>query len=132
MAKVTVAGQAVVITSGVKLEDIKTIAKYRPDALVLKGGKDDKEEIFRVGVTEGNGSINQFGASFGQETRDANKLAIITTETDYKGADIVEHVADEYGAALTNLNKLEATIPGVLEAIKAERDTIKGAITVAQ
>ena len=87
MAKVTVAGQAVVITSGVKLEDIKTIAKYRPDALVLKGGKDDKEEIFRVGVTEGKGSINQYGASFGQETRDEKKLAIITTETDYKGAD---------------------------------------------
>ena len=43
-------GQAIVVVSDVKLEDIKKIEKYRPDALVLKGGEDNKEEIFRIGT----------------------------------------------------------------------------------
>lgn len=40
MAKITIAGDAVVITSSLKLDDIKTIAKYRPKALTLMGGDD--------------------------------------------------------------------------------------------
>ena len=40
MAKITIAGDAAVVTSAMKLEDIKTIEKYRPKELVLKGGED--------------------------------------------------------------------------------------------
>ena len=40
MAKIVIAGDAVVVTSAMKLEDIKTIEKYRPKELVLKGGED--------------------------------------------------------------------------------------------
>ena len=43
MAKIVIAGDAVVVTSAMKLEDIKTIEKYRPKELVLKGGEDGKE-----------------------------------------------------------------------------------------
>ena len=46
MAKITIAGDAAVVTSAMKLEDIKTIEKYRPKELVLKGGEDGKEPIF--------------------------------------------------------------------------------------
>ena len=35
MAKITIAGDAVVITSTQKLEDIKLLEKYRPKALCL-------------------------------------------------------------------------------------------------
>ena len=55
MAKVVIAGDAVVITSSMKLEDLLTIAKYRPDALVLKGGEDNKEVIFRVAANKKGG-----------------------------------------------------------------------------
>ena len=75
MAKITIAGDAAVVTSAMKLEDIKTIEKYRPKELVLKGGEDGKEPIFAVGTTNGAGNINAFGASFGAETRDDEKLA---------------------------------------------------------
>ena len=78
MAKITIAGDAAVVTSAMKLEDIKTIEKYRPKELVLKGGEDGKEPIFAVGTTNGAGNINAFGASFGDETRDDEKLACIT------------------------------------------------------
>ena len=58
MAKVKTMGQAIVVVSEVKLDDIKKIEKYRPEALVLKGGEDGKEEIFRIGT--GAGKINTY------------------------------------------------------------------------
>lgn len=134
MAKVTISGDAVVITSAVKLEDYKKVKKYRPNALVLMGGEDGKEPIFRVGVLpNGAGSIGKYGAEFAKETRDEEKLACITMLfTGSSEANIKEAVADEIGAAVLNLNKLEATIPGVLEEIAAAKAQILESITVAQ
>ena len=129
MAKVVSVGQAVVITSEVKLEDIKKIQKYRSEALVLKGGEDNKEEIFRIGI--GDGKIGTYGASFGEATRDDEKLATITMTTNYNGDDIKGFIADELGVALTNLGKLEKTLPAVLDSIDKERAAIMDGITIA-
>ena len=129
MAKVKTMGQAVVVVSEVKLDDIKKIEKYRPEALILKGGEDGKEEIFRIGT--GAGKINTYGASFGEATRDDDKFATITMTTTYNGDDIKGFIADELGAALTTLGKLEKTIPAVIAAINKEREDIMAGITVA-
>ena len=111
MAKIVIAGEAVVVTSAIKLEDLRKVAKYRPDALVLKGGEDGKEPIFRIGVCSGTGKINKYGAEFGAETHDDAKLATITLVTDALEGDIREAVAEAIGASILNLNKLEETIP---------------------
>ena len=132
MAKVVVAGEAVVITSSLKLEDIKNIAKYRPGELTLKGGENGKEPIFAIGVTTGAGSINQNGASFGREASDGSKLATITMIAEgQKPGNIKEWVADTLGGALVNLNALEAKLPEVLDAIAAQKATVMANITVA-
>lgn len=131
MAKIIVAGDAVVITSAMKLEDLRTIAKYRPEALVLKE-KEDMEPIFAIGVAEGHGHINKYGAVFGAETRDEDKLATITVVANVpRDADIKEFITDELGFALINLNKLEETLPDVLTKIKEEKKSIMDSITVA-
>lgn len=130
MAKIVIAGQAIVVTSEMALEDLKTIKKYRPDALILKGGEDGKEPVFAIGI--GDGEISTFGASFCEATRDDAKKATLTMVTAYDGEDIAEYVSDKIGAALMNLNKLEATLPAVLEEIAAEKATIKRNIIVAQ
>lgn len=132
MAKITVTGSAVVITSAVKYEDIEKVQKYRPDALTLKN--EEKEPVFRIGVTDrGPGGIDKYGASFGGHTFDENRLATITLMT--IGGDTAEEIkdaiADKYGAALLSINKIEATLPTVIDEINAERDLIRGAITVA-
>ena len=133
MAKITIAGDAVVVTSTRKLEDIKTIAKYRPKALTLMGGEDGKEPVFAIGVTDGAGNINAVGASFGRESYDDNKLACVTMFT---GAavtgDAKEWVADHLGSAIISLNKLEQTLPAVLAEIAAEKAQVMSNITVAQ
>ena len=116
-----------------KLEDIKTIAKYRPKALTLMGGEDGKEPVFAVGITNGTGNINSVGASFGRETNDEEKLASITLVNNCAcGADVKECVAEDIGPIVMNLNKVEAAIPAVLEEIAAEKAAILANISVAQ
>ena len=133
MARITIAGDAVVVTSALKLEDIKTIAKYRPNELILKGGEDGKEPIFGIGVTSGCGSINEVGASFGRESHDEDKLATITmcTGSDVTG-DVKEWVADHIGGAIIKLNKLEEKLPAVLAEIADEKAAVMSNISVAQ
>ncbi len=133
MAKIVIAGDAVVVTSAIKYEDLLTVKKYRPDALILKGGEDGKEPIFGVNVTNGGvGEINQYGATFGMATRDDEKLATLTMLATGVAADIENFVADKIGGALINLNKLEATLPNVIAEINAEKKAVLEAITVAK
>lgn len=133
MAKVAIVGEAVVITSSVKMEDLKKVEKYRPEALTLYGGEDGKEPIYKIGTTgKTSGSINGIGAEFGGETHDENKYATITLCNAGAGSDVRTEVAEKYGAAILKLNKLEANIPAVLAEIDAERATVLENITVVQ
>lgn len=134
MAKITIAGDAVVVTSAMKLEDLRTISKYRPNALTLMGGEDGKEPIFAISVIKnGVGEINKYGASFGSETHDDEKLATITmTACGIAEGDIREVVADYIGSAIINLINLEETLPAVIAEIAAEKAAVMDSITVAQ
>ena len=129
MAKITVVGNAVVITSSMKLEDLKTIKKYRPDALILKD--DDGDPVYAIGVGP-TGNLNSCGAEFSGATHDEEKLATITMAyTGSEDADVKEVVAEQVGASIITLNKLEATLPAVLEEIATEKAAILETITVA-
>lgn len=134
MAKISIAGNAAVITSAIKLEDYKTIAKYRPSALVLMGGEEeDKIPVFMIGISDsGEGCINNNGALFSHATRDDAKLATVTMVINGVDdeEDIKEFVADELGNALMNLNALEAKLPEVLDEITVERANVLDSITV--
>lgn len=134
MAKVVIAGDAVVVTSAMKLEDLMTIAKYRPKALVLKGGEDNKEKLFAVSANKkGVGEINKYGATFGSESHDDAKLATITFGLCNSGdGDIKEQVADVIGSAIINLSALEETLPAVLDEIAEEKAAVMDSISVAQ
>lgn len=133
MAKVTIVGNAAVVTSTLKYEDIKTVAKYRPAELTLKGGEDGKEPVFAIAAKDGNGNINAFGACFGAATRDEDKFAQITLVVDANGdTDVKELIADQLGGALVNLAKLEEKLPAVIVEINAEKASVLECITVAQ
>lgn len=132
MAKIVIAGDAVVITSALKLEDIQTIQKYRPKELVLRGGEDGKEPIFAIGTTDDAGNINEYGASFGRTSHDEDKFATITMVIGGTTGDVKEWVADRIGGAIINLNKLEEKLPDVLAEIQAQKADVMSNITVAQ
>lgn len=133
MAKVTIAGRALVITSDLKLTDLETVRKYQPKALILMGGEDGKEPVFAVAAVRGSaGKIGNIGVEFGEETHDDAKLATMTLMVPSDVEDMKEYVADKYGAALMNLAKLETVLPAVVEAISAEKQSIMDSISVAQ
>ena len=105
MAKITIVGDAMVITSSKKLEDIKLLEKYRPKALCLYETNEDgkKEEVFKVGSTNGEGAINKYGASFASVTHDEEMLATITMPIPQGVADAIEYAAEKVGMAVINL-----------------------------
>lgn len=130
-ATVTIAGESVVITSNLTLDDIKLVEKYRPEALRLKGGEDGKETVFIVGVyRDRNGSINKNGAEFGSVSHDGTGRATITFPLPHVEGDIREAVADYIGSAILDLNKIEAAVPAVIEDILRERADVMSNISV--
>ena len=122
MAKITIVGNAVVVTSSLKFEDLVKVAKCKPAALHLKDEKGEKD-VFAIGVTDGVGSLTSVGVLFDGATRDDNGFATITMATRFEGSneEMKEAVADEFGGALASLAKLEATIPAVVEEINNAR-----------
>lgn len=134
MANVTIAGDAAVIKSSMKFEELKTIAKYRAKALTLMGGEDGKEEIFRVdvGCPGESGNINKYGAVFNGESLDGQGYATLTMSilgrpTD---KDVKDYIADALGEALINLNALEAKLPAVLGEIAAQKEQVLANVSV--
>lgn len=122
-------GEAVVITSAAKLEDIRKIEKYRPDALVVLGGEDGKEPIFAVGLSsKRSGSINSFSIDFGGCNEDG--FAQVTVSYCGPNENVKAHLADSIGPQLTMLGKLEESWPAVLAEIDADVDRIMASIEI--
>lgn len=131
MARINVIAKAVVVTSTLKIDEIKLVKKYRPEALTLFEGEGDKKEpVFCIGLTRGAGEINQYGVSFSENTPGDGKEAQATMILPDGISDVKEYVSDAIGRAVIKLNKLEATIPGIIEEIKAEKAEIEANITI--
>ena len=107
-AEAKVMGNACVITSTMKLEDLALVAKYRPDELKLyKDDNKEKGEIFAVALTQTSaGSLNKFGAVFGPTTA-ADGSATITLLIDPDEDDVAKMLEDKIGAGLLYLDKIE-------------------------
>lgn len=132
MAKVTIAGQAIVVTSTMKLSDLETIKKYRPEALTLYEGEGkEKEPVFAIGISSGNGNIGTYGAEFNRANAEGfaqlTMGVCVTPEEDVK-----DFVTEEIGRPLLKLNKLEETLASVVSEINAETAAIEQNITVVE
>lgn len=133
MAKVKIAGDAVIVTSDLKTEALKAIAKYRPEALTLMGGEENKTPIFCIVVKDGGvGDMNANGVTFTGTTRDDNKRATLTMTFANMGENVKDWAADKFGTAIERLNALEAKLPAVLEEIAAAKAKVCESITVAE
>lgn len=132
MARITIAGDAIIVTSSKSLQALKTLEEYRPKALRLvetdENGK--KEEIFRVETAAANGSINRNGATFVSETHDEAKLATITMHVPAGIEDVKDYAAKLVGKAVVRLNKVEAGIDAALAEVEAENAEVMANITV--
>ena len=132
MAKITIAGDSIVITSSKTLDAIKDLEKYRPKALRLYERDEDgnKSEVFRV-ASGNTGVINGNGAVFASVTHDDHKLATITMPIPAGTVNAVDYAAEKIGKAVTMLNKVEAQFDAAVEAVTAEKAAVRQLITVA-
>lgn len=129
MAKTKIFGDSIVITSSIKLADLKNVAKYAPTALTLMGGEDGKEPVFGICVSKtGPGFINGVGAGFAPATRDADGKATITMMIPASIEKAKEWVVEEFGGALMNLKALETALPAVIEKIAADKKAVEESI----
>ena len=131
MATVTISGNALVIKSAIKFEELKAVSKYRPEALKLReGGKPDGKVVFGVGFSEGDyGSLGEYGAAFNNKP-DASGAATITITVRDFGENPAETVADIFGGALVKLAEIEKALPKAVAEIAKQKEDVLKTITV--
>ena len=116
--RIKIAGNAVVLTSKLKLDTIKKLEKYVPGALVLVSTEDNEErEIFRV-ATGKTGSISKYGVSFA--TADKDGFATITTNIPEDVTDKKVYVKDNFATILLMLKDIEAVAETTLAEFEAD------------
>lgn len=133
MANLKIVGDAVILTSSAKLEDIKLLEKYNPDALRLyKVNEDGKKEVVFTVKTGIAGGINARGAIFCSVAPDGSGLATGTFEVPEGSTpeNVKEKVASLVGPGVINLNKVEEQIPDALAKVHAEKAAILESISV--
>jgi hypothetical protein len=120
--RIKIAGNAIVLTSKLKLDTIKKLEKYVPNALVLVSTeKDEETEIFRI-ATGKVGSVSKYGISFA--TADKNGFATITTNIPEDVTDKKEYVKDNYATILLMLKDIEAVANTTLAEFEADYEKL--------
>lgn len=130
-AKIIIVGNTVHVVSSKKLEDVKLLAKYRPNALSLKEGTGATErEIFHV-FTDGRdgGSIAPNGVIFSKATTKDGKALVTLTAPDGT-EDMKAWAEDEIGIAILLLKKVEAQFDNAIAEVKAEKDAVAASIEI--
>lgn len=128
-AKAHVIGGAIILSSDATPDQIKTLTKYRPNALKLVN-KESKDVEYVVAMSEsGLGSINNNGAVFSAHTNNDGK-ATITIGIPDNVDDGKAWFVDTLGKAMLNLQKVEAQFDAELESVLADREAVESAVTV--
>lgn len=129
-ATAVVTGSALVITSSATPEQLKTMKKYRPQALKLFDGEGSaKKEVFMVSIGPGAGFISKDGAVFSERTN-KNGKATITMDIPEDVADVKEWAADMLGVSILNLRKTEKQFAAMLADVQKEKEAVAAAIVV--
>ena len=126
--KIKISGDAFVLTSTIKEEEMALLKKNKPDALKIKD--EDGNDVFCVGYNTGRPSISAFGITFGGTTRDENKNLTLTCPIPAGTVSAKEYVADIVNGVKANVEKIEKKVATdytkVSEARKKLLDEIEG------
>lgn len=124
-----IAGSALVVTSTATPDELASLAKYRPDALVLTEGEgSEKREVFKVCTGNGAGSIGAFGAVFSSVTNNDGK-ATITMQIPADVKDRKEWAEEHIGLAILKLANVEGQFADALASVAEEKALVSAAIT---
>lgn len=127
MAKITVAGNALVITSKYSREEIKNVEKHAPQALTLLDEK--KTPYFKLSQN-GDGKVNKYGVSLNKTSN--NGKACTTIIIDQNEALTRDWVAEEYSVLVNNMKKVEDQIEEAMLAVREQIETARTSIEVIE
>ena len=133
MAKIVVVGDNLVITSARKVEEIELLKKYDSKALRLYETNEEtgkKDEVFRICMSAGDGSVSNCGICFAGPTHDENGYATVSMKIPADVTDIKGYVADTVGVAVTRLKQVEGQFDDALAKIRANRDEVLNTIQI--
>lgn len=139
MAKIIIAGDAVVITSSKTLEEIKTLEKYNPKALILAEADIDClgnpipgtfNEVFKVATSSDKSSVSQHGVVFNGTSRGGEGFATATVVIPEGVEDVNEYVMDTMGKAIIRLNVVEDSLSDAISEVVRDREAVKEHIVV--
>ena len=121
MATIKIVGEAVVLTSSLKLDDIKLVQKHQPKKLCLYEEDGDGKMVpcFRISTGDGEvkpSDVSEFGITFRKASREGG-YAQITCKVPEGDGEAKELVAEAFGAPLMGLIKLEDRLPDVVDDI---------------
>lgn len=131
--KIRILGTTMMVSTEVTLDQLKELEVRKPEALKLVEETDGKKrELFRVN-TGTDAFFGRLGATFTGITNNEPKVAMLTIDIAGKPENIgvKEYVADKYGAAILNLQKVEAQFKPALDTVAAERASLAGMIEIA-
>lgn len=137
MANIKILGNAAVLTSTLKVEDINKLARFKPEALKIIN-KETKDEIFAISFGHKlsigyKPSITSHGVSFTDKTEDGYAQTTITLPSGFENdEDKIEYVKSQYGYILLNLNELEDQAQKALNVTAAEFANMEKAITLVE
>lgn len=119
MAKLTLSGNAITVTTKITSEDFFKIKRHSPESLTIK---DDKENpIFKIDFGgQGKGSINNYGIVFDSVNEDDSMYLSVIDEGGFSECTAEEKkaiIVDQYAAPLVKINQMEMFLEGVLETL---------------
>lgn len=128
MSKTKICGNAVVITSALKAEEIRKVKKFTKSGLKLRDEKGN--EIFAIDFSAGyGGSISEHGVVYSEVNAEGYAQLSLLLDEHTPAENRAETILDNYAIALGNLNtlenyiretatELESTIAGISESIE--------------
>jgi hypothetical protein len=129
MSKVKIIGNAVVITSDLKVEEILKVKKFTKSGLKLRDEKGN--EIFAIDYRPGaNSSISEHGIVYGEVNTEGYAQVSLLMAEDVKPEDRMNVLLDDFAIALGNLNTLETYIREAATELEGTVETIKSSIEV--
>lgn len=129
MANIIIAGSSAVLKTSIKLETLKKLEKYAPEALCKR---DDKERLtFKVGVaSEGTGTIAEKGVFFAPVTHDSEGRATVTLAIPTSVKDAKEWAAETLAHVYNELASMEAAMGTASTKVDEDKKAMLEKITV--
>ena len=127
MAKIKIVGDAMVLVSTLKAEVISKLAKFRNADLTVKDDKELPVYAVKVGYTA---SFNKMGVVFTGANASGFATCTIALPIGIAPADKKQYATENFGSALIELNKHEATIATRATTLETEFTTAARGIEV--